>query len=111
MTPQEDTQVWTVVGELIGAAVAEQINIQLAPIRKDIMATQANIDALTATVTQVSADLATAQATIQAELDALAAANPTLDVTALTAAVALLDPEAQKLNALVPDPPVTPPAS
>ena len=58
--------------------------------RLDIMATQADIDALTAQITDRDAALATALAGIQGDLDALKAANPAVDITALQASVAAL---------------------
>lgn len=71
------------------------------------MASQADVDAITAELGQVSTDLVTAQTTLQAEIDALAAANPTVDVTALKAAADELDPAVQKLSGLVPDAPTS----
>jgi outer membrane murein-binding lipoprotein Lpp len=84
-----------------------------------IMATQADIDALTTQVnsvasglTQVGSDLDAAQTKLQAEIDALAQANPSLNLSALQAAVApigdavtQLDQHAQSLGNLVPDAP------
>ncbi len=89
--------------------------------RINLMATQAEIDALTTALTQVSTDLATTQSDLaasstklQAEINALSAANPTLDLTALQAAAApidgvveALDTAAQQIGALVPTPPAT----
>lgn len=71
------------------------------------MSNQADVDALTAQVTQVAADLQTAQTTLQAEIDNLASANPELDLTALQDAVAPLDAAVQKLGATVPTPPAS----
>jgi uncharacterized coiled-coil protein SlyX len=77
-------------------------------LQEAVMATQADVDALTTQVSTVASDLAKAQADIQAELDALSTANPTVDLTALTAAVAGLDPAVQTLGALKPDAPAAP---
>lgn len=68
------------------------------------MASQSDVDAITAELGSVATDLASTQVTLQAELDALAAANPNVDVTALKAAADALDPSVQKLATLVPDP-------
>lgn len=73
-----------------------------------LMATQADVDAITAAVGQVATDLETARAKLQAEIDTLAAANPAVDVTALQAAVAPLDASVQALGALTPTPPAPP---
>ena len=74
------------------------------------MASQADVDAITAELGQVSTDLSTAQSTLQNEIDNLAAANPQVDVSQLKAAADQLDPAVQKLAGLVPDsaPPVNP---
>ncbi len=77
--------------------------------RIDLMATQADVDVLTASVTKVSADIANAKTTLQAEIDKLATANPALDLTSLQAAVALLDPAVLELGNLTPTPPPPPP--
>lgn len=69
-------------------------------------ATQADIDALTAQVTQVASDLATAQTTLQAEIDKLAGVG--VDVSALQAAVAPLDAAVVALGGLTPTPPPAP---
>lgn len=74
------------------------------------MATQADIDALTAEINQVATDVDTAKTQLQAEIDALADANPGLDVSALQAAVAPLDGAVVALGELKPTPPA-PPAS
>ena len=58
--------------------------------RLDTMATQTDIDALTAQLATLSSDLSGAVAGIQADLDALKAANPAVDITALQASVASL---------------------
>jgi len=72
--------------------------------RTENMATQADVDALTASVDQVATDLATARTTLQQEIDSLAQQNPGLDLSALTAAVAPIDQAVQALGALKPDP-------
>lgn len=73
--------------------------------RIDLMATQADVDAITAEVGQIAADLDADTTKLQTEIDALAAANPSLDLTALQAAVTPLDAKALALGALVPTPP------
>lgn len=101
--------------------------------RIGLMASQADVDALTqvvsdqgTTIQQVATDAAAAQTTLQTELDNLEAqinAGGTVDLSALQAAVAAngtalapLDGAVQALGALVPTPPAdgsgdTPPAS
>jgi hypothetical protein len=83
---------------------------------------QSEIDALTASVTQVAtdvatvgADLATASTALQGEIDTLKAGNPALDLSALQAAAAPVDGAVQALDAaakaiggLVPTPPPFP---
>lgn len=76
-------------------------------IERQLMSTQADVDALTAQVSQVATDLQTAQTTIQAEIDALAAANPALDLTGLQDALAPIDEAVVKLGATVPTPPAS----
>jgi hypothetical protein len=71
---------------------------------------QADIDALTAQVTQVATDIAAASAKLQTEIDALAAANPGVNLTALQAAVAPLDAAVVALGGLAPTPPAPPAA-
>jgi hypothetical protein len=73
------------------------------------MATQSEVDAITAELGTVATDLASGQVTLQAEIDSLAAANPAVDVTALKEAADALDPAVQKLASLVPDPATTTP--
>jgi hypothetical protein len=77
--------------------------------RLDLMATQADVDALTTAVDQIATDLTAAQSKLQAEINALAAANPGLDLTALQAAVAPVDAAVQALGALAPSPPAPTP--
>jgi hypothetical protein len=78
--------------------------IQRVNERISLMATQADVDALTTQVDQVAADLATAQTVLQTEIDTLAAANPALDLTALQAAVAPVDAAVVALGGLKPRP-------
>jgi len=73
------------------------------------MSTQADVDALTATATQIAADLATTRTALQAEIDNLSVANPTLNLSALQSAMAPLDAAVQALAALKPDVVPTPP--
>jgi DNA-directed RNA polymerase specialized sigma54-like protein len=80
----------------------------ITQIERKLMSTQADVDALTAQVTQVATDLQTAQTTLQTEIDNLAAANPALDLSALQAAVAPLDASVQALGAITPTPPPAP---
>jgi uncharacterized protein (DUF3084 family) len=80
----------------------------ITQIERNLMSTQADVDALTAQVTQVATDLQTAQTTLQTEIDNLAAANPALDLSALQAAVAPLDASVQALGAITPTPPPAP---
>jgi hypothetical protein len=70
------------------------------------VATQEQVDALTAQVTQIATDLVTATSDLQTEIDNLVAANPTIDLTALTAAVAPIDAAVNALDTLAPVPPV-----
>ena len=79
----------------------ETIKRSLKEITRD-MATQADIDALTAQVTANNpalaatlASIATDTTKIEAEIASLKAANPAIDLTALTAAVAGLATNAQ----------------
>lgn len=72
-----------------------------------LMATQADIDALTTALTSEDSQLNTAVAAIQAEITALQNNNPTIDVTALQAAVASMTTAVSAAAALVP---ATPPA-
>ena len=69
------------------------------------MATQAEVDAITAELGTVSSDLASASSKLQAEIDALASANPSLDLSALKAAADPLDASVTALGNLVPTPP------
>lgn len=85
----------------------EQLDRALKTIteRINMSASQSDVDALTAQVTQVAADLGTAQTALQAEIDALAAANPSIDLSALQAAVAPLDGAVIALQGLTPTAP------
>ena len=69
-----------------------RISVQLDSIleRLNLMATQTDIDNLTAQLTTVGEALNTAVVGIQADLDALKAANPAVDITALSASVEAL---------------------
>jgi multidrug resistance efflux pump len=76
------------------------------------MASQADIDALTAELQNVANDLAQTQTVLQSEIDNLADGNPGLDVSALQQAADALDPAVQKLGSITPTPPpTTPPAT
>jgi hypothetical protein len=88
-------------------ATVRQLNQAVTALneRIDLMASQADVDALTTAVDQIASDLTATQTTLQAELDKLAAANPTVDVTALGNAIAPLDAAVQALAALTPTPP------
>jgi prefoldin subunit 5 len=77
---------------------------EIEDLKEAQMATQADVDALTAQIGTVSTDLAKAQTDIQAEIDALSQANPALNLDALTAAVAQLDPAVQALDQVKPTP-------
>ena len=88
----------------------EQLKERLEPIERQLMSTQADVDAVTALVAQVATDLATAQADLQTQIDALAAANPAVSLTALQAAVAPLDAAVVALETLAPTPPAPAPA-
>jgi len=86
------------------------------------MATQADVDALTAEVNQISTDLNSVQTDLddsttklQAEIDSLAAGNPGLDLSALQAAVEPIDEavanlgdHAKALGDLAPSQPAAP---
>jgi hypothetical protein len=73
------------------------------------MATQADVDALTARLQAVDTRNQAAVVAIQAEIVALQAANPELDLTALTTAVAQMETDATTFEGLEPPaPPVTP---
>jgi len=67
-----------------------------------LMATQADIDALTAALAQEDSDLNTAVTGIQAEIVALQNANPALDLTALSAQVDATAAAVAAAAALVP---------
>jgi hypothetical protein len=84
-----------------------QLAAALAPLnqRINLMATQADVDAITTQVTQVATDLATAKTDLQAEIDKLAKQNPAIDLTALQGAVAPLDAAVVALETLAPTPP------
>lgn len=73
--------------------------------RLDLMATQADVEALVTVVEQIASDLEIAKATLQAEIDSISGANPSLDLSKLQAALAPLDSSVQALGALKPDPP------
>ena len=73
-----------------------------------IVATQADIDALTAALTAEDAELLAAVVAIQAEIAALQEANPELDLSGLTGAVAATSAAVDAVAALVP-PAVEPP--
>ena len=87
----------------------DQVLAELRNIKEIVMATQEQVDALTASIAQVSQDLASSSAAIQAELDALKSANPSLDLSALEAAVAPLDDAVKAVGALTPSQPTPPP--
>ena len=70
-----------------------------------IVASQADIDALTAALAQEDSDLNTAVTAIQAEIVALQQANPALDLTALSAQVDATAAAVAAAAALVPAPP------
>ena len=70
------------------ARIAAQLDTILG--RLNLMATQTDIDNLTAQLTTVGEALNTAVVGIQADLDALKAANPAVDITALSASVEAL---------------------
>jgi hypothetical protein len=78
---------------------------KITTIERKQMATQEQVDALTAAVGTVSADLATAKTTIQAEIDKLAGEHPQVNLEALTTAVDALDPAVQALDQLKPETP------
>jgi multidrug resistance efflux pump len=78
------------------------LNARVTRLEQQQMATQADLDALTAQVDQVAVDLAAAQTTLQAEIDSLSSANPSLDLTGLQAAVAPLDDAVKALGELKP---------
>lgn len=63
-------------------------------------AIQADIDALTAQLTELGGTLGVALAGIQGDLDALVAANPGVDVTALSASVAALSTAVDQATAI-----------
>lgn len=91
------------------ARLADLINDRFDDLKGLIMATQADIDAITAQLTALAATLTTDVAGIQTEvgrLDAQIAAGGAVNVTALTAAVAGLATTADSVTALVP--PATP---
>lgn len=97
------------IGDLFGGRFVTQAQLDgaLAEIRS-VMATQADIDAITSQVDQVASDLATAQSNLQTEIDNLAAGNPQLDLTALQGAVAPLDAAVVALGELQPQSPPSP---
>src|ERR1035437_3194867 len=71
-------------------------------LQENQMSTQAQVDALTAELTQVASDLVASSAALQTEIDSLAAANPGVSLTALQAAADALDPAVKAIGALVP---------
>jgi hypothetical protein len=89
---------------IFGLVTTQDLNAAVAKLNKriDQMATQAEVDAITAELGTVATDLASASTKLQAEIDALAQANPSLDLTALQAAAAPLDASVQALGNLVP---------
>ena len=76
--------------------------------RLETMATQTDIDNLTAQLTAVGDALNTAVAGIQADLDALKAANPAIDITALSTSVAALVTAAAAVTAVDAENPAPP---
>ena len=80
--------------------------------RLENMATQDQVDALTATVTTFGTDLTGAVAGIQSDLDTLKAANPGLNLDALTASVGALGTVVASAVAVdAENPPVVPPVA
>lgn len=73
------------------------------------VATQSDVDALTAALAQEDSDLNAAVSGIQAEIDSLKAANPSLDLSALSAQVDATKAAVAAAAALVPAP-AAPPA-
>ncbi len=71
---------------------------------ENAMATQADIDTLTAKLGELKDHLTSADAGIQAEIDALKAANPAVDVSSLQTAVDALSQQVDATSALVPAP-------
>jgi hypothetical protein len=72
--------------------------------------TQADVDALTAQVTQLAAQLTTDVTNIDAEIAALKTANPGLDLSKLEAAMTGLSGTVSTVDAIAPPPPATPAA-
>lgn len=73
------------------------------------MATQADVDALTARLSAVDTRTQAAVVAIQAEITNLQTANPALDLTALTTAVGQLETDVTAVEGLEPPAaPVTP---
>ena|ERR1700761_1943016 len=70
--------------------------------RHSFMATQQDIDALTAQVTDLGASLSSDVTAIQDEITALQSANPGVDVSALQAAVQSLSGNVDAVTALAP---------
>lgn len=89
------------------------LRAQVAELTKEVklMATQADVDALTARLAALDTRTTTAVAAIQAEIAALQAANPALDLTALTAAVSTLETDETSVEGLEPPAVVTPPVT
>lgn len=67
-----------------------------------LLATQADIDALTNALAQLQAELTADDGAIQAELAKLSQANPSVDLTGLQSAVSNLSTQVQNTTALVP---------
>lgn len=85
-----------------------ELNAAIAHLERKIMASQADIDAITTQVQQVATDLDSAKTSLQTEIDNLAANNPGVDLSGLQAAVAPLDSAVQTLGQLQPTPPADP---
>jgi hypothetical protein len=74
------------------------------------MATQADVDAIKASIDQFGTDLSTALDGIQSDLDALKLANPALDLTALQASTSALSTVVSRATDVDAENPVVPPA-
>lgn len=77
--------------------------------RLTLMATQTDVDTLTAKLDDLSTQLDTAVTGIQGDLDALKAANPGVDVSALSASVDRLATVAQRATDTDAENPAVPP--
>jgi hypothetical protein len=73
------------------------------------MATQADVDALTARLAALDTRTQAAVVAIQAEITNLQTANPVLDLTALSAAVSTLETDETSVEGLETPAVVTPP--